>query len=163
MYSDQAIKFKEYYINTHNRWLSLLLNVSKNPTVDWGLEFNELVKVTMELFLDVRKFNDTAYKTIYFFINFQFRLVNNKLIETETKEYFSTTLLNLLKTTKNPNMLKKVEMLRALDCDGKWDSDYGLALLSGKIAKRCAKQLSPRCKHNLNTISVHVLISILKL
>lgn len=57
MYSDQAIKFKEYYINTHNRWVSLQLNVTKNPTTDWGLEFNELVKVTMELFLDVRKFN----------------------------------------------------------------------------------------------------------
>lgn len=89
-------------------------------------------------------------------------MVNNELIETETKEYFSTTLLNLLKTTQNPNMREKVEMLRALDRDGKWDSDYGLALLSGKIAKRCLKLNSPRCKHNLNTHSFHVLISILK-
>lgn len=69
MYSDQAIKFKEYYINTHNRWLSLLLNVSKNPTVGWGSEFDELVKVTMELFLDVRKFNDTDEKIIYLFFH----------------------------------------------------------------------------------------------
>lgn len=72
MYSDQAIKFKEYYINTHNRWLSLLSNVSKNPTVDWGVEFNELVKVTMELFLDVRKFDDTDYKIIYLFFTLIF-------------------------------------------------------------------------------------------
>lgn len=102
---------------------------------------------------------------IYFFINFQFRLVNNDLIEIDTKEYFSTTLSNLLKTTKNENMHEKVEMLRALDYDGKWDSDYGLALLSGKIPKRVINQhqdKNPRCKHNLNTHTIHVLNSILK-
>lgn len=149
MYSDQAIEFKEYYTNTHNRWLSLLKNVSNNPTVDWGTEFNELVKVTMELFLDVRKFNSTQIMKsfIYLFNYFQFRLSNNNLIEKEIKEYFSKTLENLLNTTENENMHVQVQLLRSLDLDGKWDSDYGIALLSGKVVKRLQNTNIPKCKN----------------
>lgn len=163
MYSDQAIEFKEYYTNTHNRWLSLLKNVSINPTVDWGTEFNELVKVTMELFLDVRKFDNIHIikSFIYLFNYFQFRLANSELIETETKEFFSKTLMNLLKTSENKNMRAQVELLRSLDVDGKWDSDYGIALLSGKVVKRLQSINSIRCKNNLNTLLIHILNSIL--
>lgn len=89
-------------------------------------------------------------------------MVNNDLIEIKTKEDFTATLINLLKTTQNENMHGKVEMLRALDYDGKWDSDYGLALLSGKIAKRSLNQNSPKCKHNSNTLEIYVFNSILK-
>lgn len=64
MYSNKAIDFKEYYINTHNRWLILLFKITENPTLDWGSEFQELVNVTMELFLNVRKFCDQNYKKI---------------------------------------------------------------------------------------------------
>ena len=80
-------------------------------------------------------------------------MVNNELIETETKEHFSKTLTSIIKISKNTNTREKVELLRTLDLDGKWDSDYGMALLSGKVSKR--NITNSRCKSdNLNITPV---------